>query len=97
MPAGLGFKMLAKVYPVHIVTITIWLLLRLIESSDGHCGYDWPWGQSQLLPFSAGGNYHYYHHSQNTGNYGAILSIVDTLYNTNLDYIKKIESEQKKE
>lgn len=97
VPAGLGYKLLSKVYPVHIFTIIIWLTFRLFETCDGHSGYDWPWGQSQLLPFSAGGPYHYFHHKQNTGNYGSVLHIVDTIFNTNKDYHKFQEAEDKKD
>lgn len=86
IPVGLGWKLLSMVYPVHIFTIIIWVTFRLIESSDGHCGYSWPWAQSQLLPFSGSGSYHFFHHKQNVGNYGAILNILDTLFDTNSDY-----------
>ena len=83
LPGGLGWLELSKVYPVHIFTIIIWLSFRVIEGLDGHCGYSWPWGQSQLFPFSAGGTYHYFHHKQNVGNFGAILNIFDTTFVTN--------------
>ena len=84
--------MLARIYPVHIFSVIIWLTFRVIESSDGHCGYDWPWALSHWLPFSAGGNYHFFHHSRNSGNYGAILHIMDTLSGTNNEYIQKQEA-----
>ena len=85
---GLPFKLVARVYPVHIYTVIVWLTFRTIESLDGHCGYDWPWAVTNLLPFSAGGNYHSFHHSKNSGNYGAMLHLLDTLFGTNKDYIK---------
>jgi sterol desaturase/sphingolipid hydroxylase (fatty acid hydroxylase superfamily) len=96
IPAGLGYKMLSKVYPVHMVAIIIWLSFRLFETCDGHSGYNWPWGQSQLLPFSAGGSYHYFHHKQNVGNYGAIMTIFDTIFDTNKDYNKYEDLKKKK-
>lgn len=88
IPVGIGYKFLSKVYPVHIFTILIWITMRMFETCDGHSGYNWPWGQSQLLPFSAGGSYHYFHHKQNVGNYGAILSLFDVVFDTNKEYYK---------
>lgn len=88
LAAGLSYTLLSRVYPVHIFTVIIWLTFRMIESEDGHCGYDWPWAISNWIPLSTGGNYHFFHHSKNAGNYGAILHIFDTLLDTNKEYIK---------
>jgi len=86
---GLAYKLLSKYTPVHIFTVTIWLAYRLIESMDGHSGYDFPWTITHLFPFSAGGNYHSFHHSKNAGNYGGILHIFDTFFGTNYEYLKR--------
>jgi sterol desaturase/sphingolipid hydroxylase (fatty acid hydroxylase superfamily) len=86
IPTGIGYKFLAKVYPVHIFTIIIWMTFRFIETSDGHSGYEWSWAQSSLLPFTAGGRYHYFHHKSNSGNFGGILSLIDTICGTNEEY-----------
>ena len=85
---GLTYKIFADYYPVHIFTVIIWLNFRLIESLDGHSGYDWPWGISNWVPFSAGGRYHFFHHSNNVGNYGGIIHLFDTLLGTNHAYIQ---------
>ena len=86
---GVTYTLLSRVYPVHIFTIIIWLVYRVTESMDGHCGYDWPWAVSNWVPFAAGGDYHFYHHSHNIGNYGGIVHIFDTLLGTNGPFIKK--------
>lgn len=96
IPVGIGYKFLSKVYPVHIFTILIWYTMRMFETYDGHSGYNWPWGQSQLLPFSAGGSYHYFHHKQNVENYGAILNLFDTIFDTNKNYYRFLKSQGKK-
>jgi len=85
---GLAYKLLSEVYPVHIFTVIIWLNFRLIETMDGHCGYDWPWAIANWVPFSAGGRYHFFHHSNNVGNYGGIVHIFDTLLGTNQAYLR---------
>ena len=88
MTTGLSYTLLSRVCPVHIFTVIIWLTYRIIETEDGHCGYDWPWAISHWFPFSAGGKYHFFHHSKNAGNYGGILHLFDTIFDTNLDYRK---------
>ena len=90
LPTGIGIKILSFFYPVHIYTIIIWFTFRVVETNDGHCGYDWPWAQAELLPLSAGGNYHAFHHSRNSGNYGAMIHFIDTLLGTNEDYDKEL-------
>lgn len=96
IPVGIGYKLLSKVYPVHIFTILIWITMRMFETCDGHSGYNWPWGQSQLLPFSAGGSYHYFHHKQNVGNFGAVLNLFDVIFDTNKEYYKAKNTDGRK-
>lgn len=57
---------------------------------DGHSGYDFPWAITHLIPFSAGGNYHSFHHSKNVGNFGGALHFMDTFCGTNT-YFRKLE------
>lgn len=83
---GLGFKLLSGYANVHIFTVIIWMTFRVLETCDGHSGYDWSWAQSGLFPFSGGGRYHYFHHKQNSGNYAGILSFMDTLFDTNKEF-----------
>ena len=63
---------------------------------DGHCGYDWPWGIANWVPFSSGSGYHFFHHSNNVGNYGAIVHVFDTIYGTNKAFLEKLEKEEAK-
>jgi sterol desaturase/sphingolipid hydroxylase (fatty acid hydroxylase superfamily) len=86
IPATLGSKLLALIYPVHIFTIIIWITYRLMVAFDNHSGYAWNWAQSHIFPFSAGVKYHDFHHKANVGNYGGILSIIDILCGTNEFY-----------
>ena len=90
IPNVIGIKILASFTDVHIITITIWIIFRVIESCEGHCGYEWPWAQLNILPFSAGTNYHYFHHTNYVCNYGAILTLYDSLFDTNEEYSEKL-------
>jgi sterol desaturase/sphingolipid hydroxylase (fatty acid hydroxylase superfamily) len=94
LPTFIGYKVLSHIYPVHSITIWVFLTFRILETCDGHSGYEWSWAQSELLPFSAGSSYHNFHHSHNSGNYGSIFKIWDSLFGTNSDYIKfKLKNE----
>ena len=86
IPFGLGYKLLSKVCPVHMITIFVWGVYRIIETCDGHSGYDWTWSISRLIPFGAGSDYHNFHHSRNKGNFGSMLMFWDTFWGTNIDY-----------
>ena len=84
----LGFKILLNFYPVHAFSIAIWLTFRMVEINESHCGYNWPWSQAALLPFSIPENYHFFHHRVNAGNYAGILYFLDSLFGTNAEYWK---------
>ncbi len=71
---------------MHLLTVFAWYALRIGESLDGHCGYDFSFSPYRLIPFSGSASYHDYHHSQNVGNYGSFFQIWDTIFGTNRDY-----------
>ena len=54
---------------VHLFTIMVWGFIRLIESVDGHSGYEFPWLIFRLLPFGCDATYHNFHHTKNVGNF----------------------------
>ena len=62
------------------------LIIRVVETIDGHCGYEFSWSPYRLLPLSGSSEYHNYHHSHNVGNFGSWFSLWDTLFSTNKDY-----------
>lgn len=84
LPSVIGYKLLAN--SIHQVTISVWIVARILESIDGHSGYDLPWSPFRLLPCSASSSFHDYHHTTNIGNYGSLFSIWDTICNTNKSY-----------
>lgn len=85
LPAGVGMIILGN--RCHIVTSYLWTFLKIIETTDGHCGYDFPWSPFRLLPMSAGSSYHCFHHSHNVGNFGSFFTVWDTLFGTNQKYL----------
>ena len=38
IPTGIGFKILGK--KTHFATLLIWIIMRIFEAMDGHCGYE---------------------------------------------------------
>lgn len=66
----------------HVVTLWLWLTFRQWEAAEGHCGYDFPWSPTHLIPGSDGAVHHDVHHARVRGNYAGFLAIVDGLFGT---------------
>ena len=81
----------------HVVTFWVWLVIRLLEGIDGHCGYDFWFSPFRYFPFRPGANIHDYHHSHNVGNYGSFFTVWDHICGTDLSYwdYKKREAANK--
>lgn len=105
LTTGLGMVLLGK--RTHLFTYLMWVVLRIAETTDGHCGYEFSWSPFRLLPMSAGSEYHNYHHLAFKGNYGSFFTVWDRVCNTvhhrYLEFIekkkeiyKKIEIEESK-
>mmetsp|Transcript_15276 Transcript_15276/g.14836 ORF Transcript_15276/g.14836 Transcript_15276/m.14836 type:complete len:102 (-) Transcript_15276:78-383(-) len=71
---------------MHFWTYLMWNVVRLLETIDGHCGYEFSWSPFRLIPFASSSQYHSFHHSHNVGNYSSFFSFWDTFYGTNKAY-----------
>jgi sterol desaturase/sphingolipid hydroxylase (fatty acid hydroxylase superfamily) len=87
LPSNLGALILGN--RIHAITHTVWMVFRVAESADGHCGYDFSWSPFRFIPFSAGSEFHNYHHSNFKGNYGSFFTFWDTICGTVNDSYKK--------
>jgi 4-alpha-methyl-delta7-sterol-4alpha-methyl oxidase len=38
----------------HLLTLWIWMSVRVLETVEAHCGYDFPWSLSRVLPIYGG-------------------------------------------
>ncbi|KAK3951268.1 hypothetical protein QBC32DRAFT_315062 [Pseudoneurospora amorphoporcata] len=56
---------------LHLVTMYIWIVLRLFQAIDAHSGYDFPFSLRHFLPFWAGADHHDVHHERFIGNYAS--------------------------
>merc|ERR1719235_64850 len=93
-PASLGPLILGP--RMHVLTVFAWYSVRVAETLDGHCGYEFSWSPFRLIPFSGSAEFHDWHHSENVGNYASFFHIWDTVFNTNSHYIKMCEEREQK-
>ncbi|KAH8889845.1 C-4 sterol methyl oxidase [Thozetella sp. PMI_491] len=56
---------------LHLLTMYMWIVLRLFQAIDAHSGYDFPWSLRRFLPFWAGADHHDMHHERFIGNYAS--------------------------
>lgn len=66
----------------HVVTLWCWIIWRQWEAAEGHCGYDFPWSPTHLLPGNGGATHHDLHHAKIRGNYAGFLAHVDRWFGT---------------
>ncbi|RAQ67894.1 C-4 methyl sterol oxidase [Aspergillus flavus] len=52
---------------LHILTMYVWIVLRLCQAIDAHSGYEVPWSLHHLLPFWAGADHHDLYHEKSIG------------------------------
>ena len=62
--------------------LSVWILVRIGETIDAHCGYDFPWTPYRILPYSGAASDHVIHHSKNRGNFGAFFCLWDHICGT---------------
>ena len=73
---------------IYYITIIFYfrLTIRVFETIDGHCGYEFSWSPYRLLPMSGSAEYHNFHHSHNSGGFASFFTYWDTICGTNKDY-----------
>ena len=93
IPTSLGASLLGS--RCHILTWYMWIIVRILETTDGHCGYEFSWSPFRLLPLSGSANYHNFHHSHNVGNYSSFFTYWDTIFQTNKHYWRHLSRQEK--
>ncbi|GAA5859694.1 hypothetical protein JCM5296_004482 [Sporobolomyces johnsonii] len=71
---------------MHLITMYVWICLRLFQAVDAHSGYDFPWSLNKFLPIWAGADHHDYHHSAFQDCYSTSFRWWDTLMGTDSKY-----------
>ncbi|KAK3061442.1 C-4 sterol methyl oxidase [Coniosporium uncinatum] len=67
---------------LHILTMYVWIVLRLFQAIDAHSGYEFPWSLHHFVPFWAGADHHDVHHEKFIGNYSSSFRWWDLLLDT---------------
>ena len=67
---------------LHVLTMYVWIVLRLFQAIDAHSGYEFPWSLHHFLPFWAGADHHDVHHEKFMGNYASSFRWWDALCGT---------------
>ncbi|CAA7406359.1 unnamed protein product [Spirodela intermedia] len=73
----------------HLFTLWLWMVLRVLETVEAHCGYHFPWSLSNYIPFYGGADFHDYHHRvlyTKSGNYSSTFTYMDWLFGTDKGY-----------
>jgi len=80
----------------HLYTYLLWIMIRVGETADGHCGYEFSWSPYRLLFMSAGEDFHNFHHLYFKDNYGSFFSFWDRICGTvNKRYIDYVNRNKK--
>jgi len=82
--SGLGPALFAS--DLHLLTLWVFLMLRLFQVVDAHSGYDFPWSLHHFLPFWAGADFHDHHHLIFLGNYSSSFRWNDWIFGTDVRY-----------
>ncbi|XP_057507507.1 methylsterol monooxygenase 2-2-like [Actinidia eriantha] len=85
----------------HLITLWLWMVVRVLETVEAHCGYHFPWSLSNFLPLYGGAVFHDYHHRllyTKSGNYSSTFVYMDWIFGTDKGYrrlkvLKSIEDE----
>ncbi|KAJ3102808.1 C-4 sterol methyl oxidase [Phlyctochytrium planicorne] len=71
---------------LHVVSMAVWLAVRLITTVDDHSGYDFPWSIHHWIPLWGGADFHDYHHMAFIGNYSSTFRHWDWIFGTDAGY-----------
>jgi methylsterol monooxygenase len=67
---------------LHILTMYVWIALRVFQAIDSHSGYEFPWSLHHFLPVWAGAHHHDVHHEKFIGNYSSSFTWWDWALDT---------------
>ena len=79
---GSPILLLSVTKDLHMLTMYVWIILRLFQAIDAHSGYDFPWSLRHFLPVWAGADHHDEHHEQFIGNYASSFRWWDYMLDT---------------
>lgn len=66
----------------HLLTLWVWIGIRMMESIEDHCGYNLPFSITNWIPFWAGAAHHDFHHEKFDVNYCSVFTFWDRVFGT---------------
>jgi methylsterol monooxygenase len=81
---------------LHILTVYLWITLRLFQAIDAHSGYEFPWSLHHFLPFWAGAEHHDVHHEKFIGNFASSFRWWDYLLDTEAGAVAAKKRQERK-
>jgi methylsterol monooxygenase len=91
----MGPVLCAMTYGMHLVTLYVWLVVRVLQTVEVHSGYDFPWSLNNWVPFWGGAEFHDYHHKTFVDNYSSTFTVWDSVFGTNTRYLAAKERNSK--
>lgn len=83
MTLGVGFFLPLPFVCNHLFVFWCWLAIRMIQTTDVHTGYYFPWlNPLYLIPGYGGVRFHDFHHSYFNANYASTFTFWDWLCGT---------------
>jgi len=70
----------------HMVTLWIWMFIRVVETVEAHSGCTVPFSPFNFLPFQGGAERHDYHHMYNVGSFGSFFNYWDKIMGTDASF-----------
>ncbi|ORY84652.1 fatty acid hydroxylase superfamily-domain-containing protein [Leucosporidium creatinivorum] len=83
---------------MHILTMYVWISLRLFQAIDSHSGYDFPWSLNKFFGLWSGADHHDYHHEKFIECYASSFRYLDWIFGTDKKFhaYRKLQAEQKR-
>ena len=86
IPAAIFMTAAEVIAPLHVTTMTLWIIYRTWDGFNSHSGYNFTWDFVQVLPFCTNDDFHDFHHTFNAGNLSSTFRFWDCVFATNKDF-----------
>ncbi len=93
IPSAIPFILLGS--QAHCFMLLFWQVWKIFISSEGHCGFEFPFSLTRILPLVSGAGFHDFHHTMNAGNFSGSIYFWDTVVGTSDEYWGMVEKKSK--
>jgi sterol desaturase/sphingolipid hydroxylase (fatty acid hydroxylase superfamily) len=93
---GFGTLIGPYIFARHLISLWIWVVVRVFQTVEVHSGYDFPISLNRWVPFWGGAKFHDYHHETFVGNYSSTFTIWDWMFGTDKSYRSRLAERERK-